>query len=321
MRSGRRTSRMANGLAVTALWLGWLRAGVACPIPVFQFSLEHWGADPYAVEVQHAGAFTEDQQSAIERLEAAQRGDGTPSNIALTWRDYSQAAIAPPAGRALPHLIVNYPSVSGIRRTLWEGPLERRTVDALLDSPMRRTVARKLLDRHAAVWVLLRSGNRSADRKAQQLLEAELTRLEATLKVPDPPDGFGEIHTRITFSMVTLDRDDPEEQMLIRMLLGSEPDLDEYADQPMVFPVYGRGLIMYALIGDGINRWTLASAGRFLTGPCSCQVKQNNPGVDLLTTLDWDAKVEQLTTYLSGPVAPDAGAFLDRMKDAEEQLR
>ena len=31
----------------------------------------------------------------------------------------------------------------------------------------------------------------------------------------------------------------------------------------------------------------LKEAARFLTGPCTCKVKEQNPGVDLLVLADW----------------------------------
>jgi hypothetical protein len=56
----------------------------------------------------------------------------------------------------------------------------------------------------------------------------------------------------------------------------------------MVFPVYGRGLVLYAMIGSGIHAATITAAAEFLTGACSCEVKSQNPGLELLLTADWD---------------------------------
>lgn len=316
----RRRAGIHPGYALALFVFGWMPPAAACPIPVFQFSLEYWDSDPYEIAVHHDGDFTEAEQAAVDRLKAAKPVNGGHANISLTWRDYSRATISPPDDVELPRMEVRYPLVSGIRETLWEGPLGLETVEELLDSPIRRRIAEKLLDRNAAVWLLLKSGNRSRDRRAERLLKERIAHLEETLKVPDPGYGMdlGEIHTDIDFKMLTLDRNDPAERKFIHMLLGAERDLEEYADQPMVFPLYGRGLIMYALIGDGINEWTLTSVGEFLTGPCSCQVKQGNPGVDVLMTLDWKGQVERRTTY--GMPAGATGDFLDRVDEAEERL-
>ncbi len=321
VRTGHPRTVVALGLAAV------LAAGTAaaCPIPVFQFSLEYWETDPFRIEIRHAGDFDEDQRAARARLEAAAGAEGEPANITLSWRDYSRAAIDPPEGMELPYMIVRYPAVSGIRTPLWEGSLSSERVEALLDSPARRRIGEWLLERHAAVWVVLNSGNRGADREALRLLDAELPRLERTLKVPDPGEagiGLGDIDTRIRFRSIAVDRDDPEEEFLVRMLLGTEPDLQAFEGTPMVFPIYGRGLVLYALVGDGINRRTLNAAGEFLTGPCSCQVKQGNPGIDLLTRTDWAGRVKRRTTYAESPAGtPGAGRFLDRMDEAEERLR
>ncbi|MFH1719194.1 MAG: hypothetical protein ABIF19_17700, partial [Planctomycetota bacterium] len=93
------------------------------------------------------------------------------------------------------------------------------------------------------------------------------------------------------FSILPVSRSDPNEQMLLTMLLRSEPDLDEYADGPVVFPVFGRGRALYALAGEGINADNIREAIGFLTGPCGCEIKMLNPGVDLLMAVNWDAAV------------------------------
>ena len=80
--------------------------------------------------------------------------------------------------------------------------------------------------------------------------------------------------------------------MFVDMLLGSEEDLHDL-DEPMAFPVFGRGRVLYALIGDGITTENVQQAGIDLTGPCTCTIKDQNPGVDLVMAVDWDGLVEQ----------------------------
>jgi hypothetical protein len=61
-----------------------------------------------------------------------------------------------------------------------------------------------------------------------------------------------------------------------------------------VFPVFGQGRVLYALVGAGINEMTIAETCGFLVGACSCQVKALNPGTDLLIWADWWAGLEGL---------------------------
>jgi hypothetical protein len=90
-----------------------------------------------------------------------------------------------------------------------------------------------------------------------------------------------------SFSTLPVARDDPAEQFLVRMLLGSEQDLAAFAD-PIAFPVFGRGRVLYALVGKGITEENVSEAVGFLVGPCSCQIKELNPGADLLITAAWE---------------------------------
>jgi hypothetical protein len=91
----------------------------------------------------------------------------------------------------------------------------------------------------------------------------------------------------VRFPLLDLPRQDPAEELLRTVLLASEPDLPTLR-QPMAFPVFGRGRVLYALVGAGINRDVITEACAFLTGSCSCEVKAQNPGMDLLLRADWD---------------------------------
>jgi len=92
------------------------------------------------------------------------------------------------------------------------------------------------------------------------------------------------------FSTITVRRDDPAEQFLINSLLRSEDDLLDF-DEPLAFPVFGQGRVLYALVGKGISTATVRAASQFIGGPCSCQVKNQNPGFDLLLDYDWTKAV------------------------------
>ncbi len=56
--------------------------------------------------------------------------------------------------------------------------------------------------------------------------------------------------------------------------------------------MFGRGRLLYALVGEGINADNISEACQFMAGPCSCVVKDYNPGTDLLMTVDWEASLD-----------------------------
>lgn len=301
------------GPAVAPQW------AAACPIPVFQYALEHWSADPYEVVVHHNGALTEAQQAVVKRLQDVERGKKGVANVTLLRRDHARLENPVATSRTLPYVEVRYPAATGIRPAVTQLDLTDEAVSSLLDSPVRQLIAEQLLQRKAAVWVLLESTDRQANAKALQTLQTEMPRLEKTLKVADPGEAkaqeLGKLHTEIEFTIVRLRRDDPKEQQLVAMLMGSERDLDDFEDQPIVFPIYGRGVALYALVGRGINPRTLQAAGEFLVGPCSCQVKSGNPGVDLLMSVDWDGKVEP-QSRISDPPTAGLDGFFERLEEA-----
>jgi len=232
--------------------------------------------------------------------------DGPPrSNFILRTVDLSEsmdeatrALWEARPGAELPWMVVRCPGASRGGEHIWAGRLSLRAVDDLLDSPARREIARRILGGESAVWVLLEGGDGESDEAAAELLEAKLREMERTLKLPvparygtgDAPDDQGDPGLRIAFSMVRLSRTDPSERVLVSMLLHSEPDLEAYPE-PMAFPIFGRGRILYALVGDGINGDNIREACSFIVGACSCQVKDLSPGADLLMSVDWDSVV------------------------------
>ena len=101
---------------------------------------------------------------------------------------------------------------------------------------------------------------------------------------------------RLEVGFVKVARDDAQEKWLVDSLLSMEQDLkaEEFASQPMMFVVFGRGRGLPPCVGKGINRDNLLDCVDFITGACSCTVKDQNPGMDLLFTMDWNAAAENI---------------------------
>jgi hypothetical protein len=96
-----------------------------------------------------------------------------------------------------------------------------------------------------------------------------------------------------TVTFIEVDRADEAEKYLVQSLLAVESDLDEIT-HPMVFPVYGRARALVPYIGKGVHRDNLIDCLEFVTGACSCTVKEQNPGIDLLVRYDWETAAAQL---------------------------
>ncbi len=301
----------------------------ACPIPVYQYSLEWWDVDPYEVYIFDNGSLTDEQEAVIERLERIAGGGDSdvPANLRLRRvqnenedRLFAHSVLRGHQPDSFPWMVIFYPSLStNVQTPVWMGEVSEANVEALLHSPVRQEITDMLLDRTSVVWVLLESGDASADDAAYEVLEQEARRLQDTLVLPNPDRfGFEDIEiTDIRFETMRLSRNDDSERVLLEMLLQSEVDLKDYDSEPMVFPIFGRGLVMHALIGRGINAHMIRETAEFLAGPTDHTAKAMNPGTEILTAVDWNGKVEPVsqewTTEPSG-----LGGFLDGPQDAGE---
>jgi hypothetical protein len=274
---------------------------IACNVPVFRFALERWRPDPYRAVLFHRGALSDTDQALLEKLEV--QATKPIANLAVELVDLENSGAAlPPQLQAsnapqLPWLSVHYPEHLRIESPAWSGPLNPDSLAALNDSPIRRELVKRLIDGETAVWLFLESGDPDKDQTAIALVEQELNKLTQELKLPeltDSPDDalLSSSPLRIAFSLLRVSRDDGAERGLAEMLLHSESDLLERSD-PLVFPVFGRGRALFPLVGPGINADNIRESASFLVGPCSCQVKELNPGFDLLLAADWDDLLNQ----------------------------
>ncbi len=279
-----------------------------CDVPVFRYALERWPADNFMILLCHSGELTPEQKEVADSLQKASF-DETGFNFEMQRLDVAAIDKAdlkltvdgaePPA---LPYLVIRYPRIINGGTVLETGPLTMDYVRSLVDSPVRRDIARLILEGNTAVWVFLDSGDPSKDDAAFEQVQAQIEKLKNTVRLPDSSD-VTEADTielndpqntlRIDFSCIRVSRDDPKERFLVEQLLCSEGDLKEYPE-PMLFPIFGRGRILYALVGAGITEDNMLEAAQFITGPCTCIIKDDNPGVDLLMSINWDNALETL---------------------------
>jgi hypothetical protein len=283
-------------ILVVALVGALSAAALACNIPVFRYALEQWRADPYQVVVFHRGPLTPADLESIRPLEEEQ--DQQRGNLVLRTVDVEQfdeaddeALFAQLENASLPWMMAHYPPHLGVPTPIVSGPLSRDAVAVLIDSPVRQELIKRLAAGQTAVWLLLEGGDAEQNQSANVLLEEQLKKLKSELTLPELTDSpednlLTTTPLEIEFSVLSVSRDDPAEQAFVSMLMHSESDLAERSE-PMVFPVFGRGRALFPLVGAGITPQNIHNSAAFLVGPCSCQVKDQNPGFDLLLAADW----------------------------------
>ena len=297
----------------------------ACSVPVFRYALEHWDAAPFRAFVFHRGPLSDAQRASVHEFGKDGLAGKSHANISVRSVDLDQD----PAPElldlwkqtrtdTLPWLTVQFPATNRASGTIWSGPLTPESAAQLLDSPARGEIVRRLGEGQSAVWLVLESGDAAKDSAAAELLDARLKHLASILELPkldaqDIANGLvstGQDGMRLEFSMLRVARGDAREEAFIRILLGAEADLAE-AKGPIVIPIFGQGRALYALVGDGIKHETIDKAATFLIGKCSCEVKEQNPGFDLLLAADWKAL---LTAQNAG--IPDLPTMAELTKSA-----
>jgi len=275
----------------------------ACSVPVFRYALERWAADYYEALFIHRGPLTREEKQLLDKL----RQEGSEAEAFLNLRvlemditsstedEVKSLLMSEKLPETLPVLVLWYPWQKGRTPPLWQGRLTPSTVEAFLQSPVRQKLVERLTEGQTAVWIFLESGNAAKDKAALGLLEKELETVTRELKeeAESIPDEYAVPEIKYEFSILPVSRTDPNESMLLSLLQSSESDLDEYSDKPVIFPVFGRGRALYALIGEGINTDNIRETIAFIVGPCGCEIKMMNPGVDLLMAANWDAAAMQ----------------------------
>ncbi|MHC4179109.1 MAG: hypothetical protein ACYSWU_16470 [Planctomycetota bacterium] len=203
---------------------------------------------------------------------------------------------------------------------LFAGRLDKKTVEAMVDSPVRQQIGKLLEEGNASVLLILTGPDKDANVQAEKAVAEVVTMAtKGEFGVPggddypldqlpsEAPDDAPAEDTQgdprqedssdvLKLALLKLSRTDPAEKWLVDTLLSIEPDLreEQFAKSPMVFAVYGRGRALPPFVGKGITAENLAECVMFLSGPCSCTVRDQNPGCDLLVRRDWDAAAEAL---------------------------
>ena len=289
---------MLRRALLTAILLALSAGGArACAIPVFRYALERWAPAAHEVVIFRRGDLTETEQACVKGLREAKHSNITIFDIDLgakpdsKWLKLSKHL---PAGQPLPLLAVRAPDSDGKSAFVWTSPLTKASVTALLDSPKSAEIVSRLAKGDTAVLLLVESGDPAKDGPVTKLLANERLKMERT-PLPKPsdigPQPLSKLPLKVAFSTARLARNDAIETVFLQMLFKSEPEL-EAEKGPVVFVIFGRGRLLAALRGDDLNADELGRVAQFLCGACSCQVKELNPGLDLLFTANWAGFVD-----------------------------
>jgi hypothetical protein len=239
-------------------------------MPVYQYARENWAPPRYRAVVRHHGSMSPQDSNALEVL----RGPALPARVNLTVEVLSTGT-ADPHGSGIPTTVELYAPAN--RVSLPATPLTLESATRLISSPLRTRIADDLRRGDAASWVLLTGGDGRLDSAAQECVEGMRHSLE---------------NMRERVLIHTVRRDDAAESVLVASLQAVAPDSTDQR-QPMLFCIFGRGLVLPPLIGARITPERIVRYVRGLLGPCSCDMQDARPADGLLVAADWDHSPEE----------------------------
>jgi len=286
---------------VAAGVFGGIPGALACSVPVFRYALDRWPGEIYELRVDRDVAARSEIAPLLDRLRTNSLANLTVQMSASTGAGAAKLIFPdPPGGEA------------------WSGLLTAASLETLLDSPIRREIARRIAHGDSAVWVLVESGDKSADDGIARVLEQRLKQWTTVASLPeqdanDPSSQLGPGPALVLrFSVLRLSRKDPREAVTLAMLEANSDEVRKLRSVPVAFPVFGRGRVLAAVPKENLTPESIDEICAFLTGACSCQVKDSRTGWDLLLSFNWDeelARVEeerQAAGVEKSPVAESA---------------
>ena len=312
---GRCYLQFGTRLAVfAAVWLALAASTQACDTPVYRYAMYRWNPAPYEVYYFHDQPVTDTDRSLHDLIETMSVNPEAAANISLipidVARDPDLKTVPPDVRRfwksgdpkPLPSYLIWAPPSRDRRQDegiIISGALDTAMLQALTHSPARTAIAQQLETGKAGVLVLLEGKDPAETKRAREVVQ-QLASGIASGKLPlatalpgETPEEGKAKSAKPQVGLHVIQRDDAAEQWLIRTLFAVEDGLPEI-DKPMVFPIFGRGRVLPPYIGAGITQELLVECRDFITGPCSCTVKEQNRGMDLLIAYNWDAAADKL---------------------------
>ena len=314
--------KMSSGKSIFRMLLLLLAVAVALPLiacetPVYRYAMYRWAPAPFEVYFFHSEELTEDEKELHAELLSMAEDEESPLNCSLLSIDLEKdpdltgvlpdikASWEANKDQLQPGYLVTNPQGAVIHA----GSLDKSELVLLSSSPARTALTSSLQEGHAIVFVLLKGSDLKANQESAAVLKQLCQDVEDgkvnLYSVPQDPAAREDVASqqeegspppmdpghRVTF--IEVDREDKAEKFLVGSLLAVESDLEEIT-HPMVFPVYGRARALVPYIGKGVHRDNLLDCLEFVTGACSCTVKEQNPGTDLLVRFDWETAAAQI---------------------------
>ncbi|CAN5822245.1 hypothetical protein BH11VER1_BH11VER1_35270 [soil metagenome] len=276
---------------LTTILLFMTGTSYACTIPVFRYALDRWEADRFHLVLPPSAA----KDTALAELLRPLRANGKANLDIETSKDV-----------ALSQSELRFSTKD--QSTLWSGALDATMLQSVLDSPARKNILQHILAGDSIVWVMADHGTPEDEAQAQRI-EKRLKFLEqvASLPIQNPNDPDSQLGPgpplKLKFTLLRFRCDDPAESVFVKMLAGPKIPIDP-AQTSFAAAIFGRGRVLGAWALEDLTDAALEDASMFLVGRCSCRMKNDNPGWDILMEVDWGKALQAVTDKEASSLPP-----------------
>ena len=308
-----------------SVWLLTL-AGWSCQVPVFRYALERWDAEKYRLVIMHRKPLGEEAQKQLINLQ--EQLDRKVPDVNLTLEVVDVTKVDEKARWSLP----DFDSMAADHWMVLVTPKgnepvysEAFTKDSLprvLSSPARRNWVGEIVKGASVVWVVIPGNDKNEADETRKKLDTilakaatQITVPEGVLKPEEVNDVEGEIDLedvlrspiplKIHFPTMLLDRNDPAEAVFVAMLTQGIPA--EFREKSVIVPVFGRGRMLQPLPASRMTEALILGGCNYLCGACSCQVKDQNPGLDIVVQEDWSKHLQSGMVVVEKELPPLEG--------------
>jgi len=290
--------------------------------------------------VHYKGKLEASVEAELIKLSDQLNKNPKPINLILEPHDVSRLSasvlekIDKPLENPFPSFALYPPNSAKGAKAIQVEQLTLDNLKSVVHSPARESLVKSLLAGDSAVWVMIKSGDQAKDDAARKALLEGIAKAESKLVISDvviPKSEldaaqkkgevdlddvlYSSIPLKISFKIIELDVNDPREKTFIKMLTkGLNPD--EYRGRCLAAPIFGRGRCLGVTVGASITAESIYASCEQICGECSCTVKSQSPGYDIVLNADWQSHVDTSPVMID-KVIPDltgTGDFIDPAK-------
>lgn len=314
-------------LVLFFLWINFLQT---CEIPVFRYALERWAADKYSliIKTPQDRALNDQEKKLIHQMTIQLAGEGGYSNVSLK---------TVPTAANFSSMELLFPQKSGILRPAWQGLLNEANASMIFNSPAREILRKNILNGESITWLIIESGDQKQDDDFTAKLKKLLTEATKGLKLSeeiiqmDEADKIDAMSTkkeldnlirssvplRISFKTLRVSRDTPEEEVFLKMLLEQSVHQAD-VKEPIAIPIFGRGRCLDGVPASKLTLENLKELTKYLCSGCSCTVKAENPGVDIVMNVPWEDYISD--SVMTVKTLPPLTGILETQKEETDKV-